>query len=120
MSAMAWAITTNRTLLWKYYDYDTCREVGKDYDGRICSSMGTREACEKVLQLASWIPSYDDWSFASGKWAEASFWSTHYPPAKNETRRKHPWHEDDVKHAGIDTDEGRIIDFGQLLGARLS
>ncbi len=116
MSTMAWAITTNRTVLWRYYDYETCHEVGKDYDSRICSSMGTRESCEKVLQLASWIPSYDDWSFASGKWMEVSFWSTHYPPAKNETRRKHPWHEEDVKHVGIDMDERRNLDFGQLLG----
>jgi len=116
LSAMAWAITTNRTLLWKYYDYDTCREVGKDYDHRICSRTGTQESCEEVLMLASWIPSYDDWSFVSGNWSEVSFWSTHYPPVNNETRRKHQWNEEDRKHAGIDRDERRLLDFGQLLG----
>ena len=116
LSAMAWAIATNRTLLWKYYDYDTCRQVGEGYDRRICTRTGTRESCEEHLNLAPWIPSYDSWSIVSGKWAEASFWSTHYPPAENETRRKHPWREEDRKQAGIDTDERRLLDFGQLLG----
>lgn len=116
LSAIAWAITTNRTLLWKYYDHDTCRQVGNDYDRRICSNTGTRKKCETLLQLASWIPSYDEWSFASGKWTEVSYWSTHYPPAKNVTTRKHPWHEDDRNHAGIDMDGRTLLDFGQLLG----
>jgi hypothetical protein len=116
LSAMAWSITTNRTLLWKYYDYDTCKQVGKQYDRRICSALGTRESCAQVLELHEWIPSYDDWSFVSGNWSETSFWSTHYPPTKIQTKRKHPWHEEDRKYAGIDKDVRPCLDFGQLLG----
>jgi hypothetical protein len=117
LNAFAWAIATNRTLLWKYYDYDTCQKVGKQYDRRICSQTKTRASCEHVLELADWIPSLDDWSFASGtNWSKVSFWSTHYPPAENETRKKHPWHERDTKYAGIDKDVRPLLDFGQLLG----
>lgn len=116
LTSMAWAIATNRTLLYKYYDYETCKMVGKGHDGRICSRTGTHESCQEVLELAEWIPSYDEWSFVAGNWSKVSYWSTHSPPTTNQTIKRHAWHEGDYKYAGIDTDERITLDFGQLLG----
>jgi len=116
MNNMAWAIATNRTLLWKYYDDKTCRAVGQHYAKSICYKTGTKEQCDEILHLAEWIPSFDEWFplLHLGSGAEAPYYSTHYPPTT--TNEKHPFYKDDVKHAGIDKSDIRLLNFGQLLG----
>ena len=58
---MIWAVVTNRTLLWKYYDSATCERVGKRYDSGICAFANNEVDCADLVDRASWLPSYDDW-----------------------------------------------------------
>jgi hypothetical protein len=62
LNALIWAIITNRTLLWKYYDRTTCERVGKGHDRGICLNANFEQDCAEFLSRASWLPSYDDWS----------------------------------------------------------
>ena len=62
INSLIWAIVTNRTLLWKYYDTSTCQRVGKGFDRAICLNANNEEDCAKILHRASWFPSYDEWS----------------------------------------------------------
>jgi hypothetical protein len=64
MNALQWAIVTNRTLLWKYWDQETCtRYDGGSYSHkRVCTNANSLTDCDQILRRADWIPSYDDWS----------------------------------------------------------
>lgn len=119
MNAVVWSMVTNRTLLWKYYDRDTCRKVGRKYDPSICLKTGEKQMCDTVLPLREWIPSYDKWAPLLGLSAptRVSYWSTHMP--RNGTVRSKAattWKEGDEKWAGIDLSREDVLDFGQLLG----
>lgn len=119
MNAMAWAIATNRTLLWKYYDEQACRAVGRKFAKNICFKTGTKDSCQKVLELANWIPSFDEWYplLHLGSGAEAPYYSTHMPPTNNATMdKRHPFRKKDAHHIRIDQNDIRFLDFGQLLG----
>lgn len=48
LNTMVWAVIHNRTVLWKY---DTT-----------APDTNTETDCQAILQRASWIPSYDEWS----------------------------------------------------------
>lgn len=66
-NSLIWAIVTNRTLLYKYYDKDTCEyhqsvQTQIWMDNRTCSALNTESDCEAVLERASWLPLYDEWS----------------------------------------------------------
>ena len=51
---------------------------------------GTKDSCQNVLELANWIPSFDEWHprLHLGSGAEAPYYSTHMPPTNNATRIK--------------------------------
>ena len=131
MNAMAWAIVTNRTLLWKYYDQGICSQLGREHSPGICLTTGTRETCEQILLLKNWIPSLDEWQVVIGrqhnnsKLVEAPFWSVHSTlTARNATLRKHPPDSNNTTRdaaaapaaVSIDVSETRLLHFGQLLG----
>eukprot|EP00547_Thalassionema_nitzschioides_P006976 CAMPEP_0194204608 /NCGR_PEP_ID=MMETSP0156-20130528/4079_1 /TAXON_ID=33649 /ORGANISM="Thalassionema nitzschioides, Strain L26-B" /LENGTH=540 /DNA_ID=CAMNT_0038930663 /DNA_START=227 /DNA_END=1849 /DNA_ORIENTATION=- len=65
---MKWAIITNQTLLWKYYDYSTCVEMESSdirYNGtsmKHCRHDTTEADCGRILRRATWIPSFDEWA----------------------------------------------------------
>jgi len=65
---MKWAIITNQTLLWKYYDYPTCVEMESSdirYNGTSmehCGHNTTEIDCDRILHRATWIPSFDEWA----------------------------------------------------------
>lgn len=61
-NSVLWAVLTNRTLLWKYYDKETCQEVGHGFDRMICFSANTEPDCAEVLERADFLPSYDYWA----------------------------------------------------------
>lgn len=72
-----YAIISNRTLLWKYYDSEACvgyheRARGK---GRSqldnCTVQGSIEDCSPMLELQNWLPSYDRWARRLGLAASA-------------------------------------------------
>jgi hypothetical protein len=62
MNALIFAIVTNRTLLWKYYDKETCEIGHKGYNSAPCKITNKLGDCEKILRRAEWIPSYDEWA----------------------------------------------------------
>jgi hypothetical protein len=62
MNALIVAIVTNRTLLWKYYDKETCEIGHKGYGSSPCKITNKLGDCEQILQRAEWIPSYDEWA----------------------------------------------------------
>lgn len=126
MNALVWAVVTNRTILWKYYDMETCQRVGRNYDRSICFKTGTQESCNGVLPLRDWIPSYDKWAPLLGLSypSEVSFWSTHSPiSASNSSKAFKVRKKRDEKAARIASEPSPIdlsteylLDFGQLLG----
>jgi hypothetical protein len=66
-NSIVWAMVTNRTLLYKYLDTETClyhQEVQTQiwHDPDICTAANRLQDCDKVLQRADWIPAYDEWS----------------------------------------------------------
>jgi hypothetical protein len=60
-----WGILTNRTVLWKYADYDTCMGLRTNFYYKFnknrCNVSGTVEDCGNFMTRAPWIPSYDEW-----------------------------------------------------------
>jgi len=60
MNNLITAIANNYTIFWKFYDVDACRATGTS--DHWCLGPNTIEKCHEVVNRASWIPSYDDWS----------------------------------------------------------
>jgi hypothetical protein len=63
MNDLMLAMATNRTMLWKYWDRESCLQLGSKYDQSVCrsSAMSTEEDCNGILRRASWMPSYTEW-----------------------------------------------------------
>lgn len=61
---MLWAVVTNRTLLWKYYDKESCELYAPKLhqDPIHCQVANRLEDCDAILERAPWIPSYDEWT----------------------------------------------------------
>jgi hypothetical protein len=55
----------NRTLLWKYLDQPLCSLLYKKFkfvnEAEQCTVNNTIHDCDRVLERAPWIPSYDEW-----------------------------------------------------------
>ena len=64
MNNLKWAIITNRTLLWKYWDEETCKNYNGDVKqfASVCDNANKVEDCDQILTRAGWLPSYDEWS----------------------------------------------------------
>jgi hypothetical protein len=60
--ALITAIAVNRTLLWKYYDKETCSHRGGSFNKDLCDSTNTEADCSGLVKRASWLPSYDEWA----------------------------------------------------------
>lgn len=63
------AFLTNRTILWRYWDRETCVQLGNNYDHEICvdgnrslSIDDPQQACGHIMSTALWMPRYEDWS----------------------------------------------------------
>ena len=57
------AIAHNYTIVWKFFDEETCRAVvGTQLDFKHCiHPVNSLETCGAVVERASWIASYDEW-----------------------------------------------------------
>ena len=65
MNGLLWAIATGRTFLWGQFDKEACLHMLADGDtwAEICeSNLNSRQDCAKILHLADWVPSWDEWS----------------------------------------------------------
>lgn len=59
------AIMTNRTLLWKDWDSETCRHAekyGRESRRKKLCALNNVDHCRQTLIKAPWIPMYDTWS----------------------------------------------------------
>ena len=114
MNSLIWAVITNRTLLWKYYDRDTCQVVGRMYASGICQAANHETDCRSVLKRAEWLPGLDEWklSYNLSTPVPLSYWTTH--PAQPQHRLWFPGAE---HHAGLAVSTPlRFVDFPQMLG----
>ena len=57
---LLWAILTNRTVLWKYWDQESCLAYSHYHKG-LCKAANTQDDCAKILDRAPWMASYDEW-----------------------------------------------------------
>jgi hypothetical protein len=134
-NSVVWAVITNRTVLWKYYDKRACQRLGSKYSRRICEAANTEADCAKVLDRASWIPSYDQWwrpiremtsSLSSSQNAsnttrtsgilEVSYWSTY-----DKLPHHRLWYDGAEALAGLaDTITAPVVVYGQMLGQEAS
>jgi len=127
LNAMFWGIVSNRTVLWHYYDKETCQDIGAAHNPKLCDMVETEEYCSQILQRADWIPSAEKWTRTLNLSSPelASWWSTHLPPRKDKTtgelidnrskfiKKRHPWHDGDEKYTGIDVYSQRVLRAGQ-------
>jgi hypothetical protein len=60
-TSVYWSIVTNRTMLYKYWDRETCYRYGSMYSLAICREANTDRDCDKILARAPWIPSFAEW-----------------------------------------------------------
>ncbi|GKY94345.1 hypothetical protein MPSEU_000400400 [Mayamaea pseudoterrestris] len=60
-NGILWSILTNRTVLYKYWDQETCLKHGQNIHKHICKMANTEADCAQVLVRAPWIASYDEW-----------------------------------------------------------
>jgi len=95
LTGMMWSILTNRTMLYKYWDHETCDQYGAEFSLSICESANTVAGCDAILSRAPWIPSYDEWkdlletSFDRPlEPLELPFYSTHPTSVVNS---RYPW-----------------------------
>ena len=125
LNGMFWAMVSNRTLLWHYYDRETCLDIGRAHDPHLCDLVGTEKACQEILERADWIASAQDWNrtLRLPPVELAHWWSTHLPPSKKNgiridrrnsfLRKRHPWQEGDEKFFGLDNYTQRVLRIGQ-------
>jgi hypothetical protein len=99
-----WAILTNRTMLWKYWDQESCLKYGRHYSKGICLAANAVDDCTEILLRAPWIPAYDEWAqkLNLAEPYEFAFHSTHPKSIVNE---KFPWNDGDEKLYGADDEK---------------
>lgn len=142
---LLWAIVTNRTVLWKYYDRETCMASQSMYAGggggevkgkpaiamtdldMICQAANMVHECDEVLQRASWIPSYDEWAnrLELSDPLLLNFWTTRPPPAQRQRRRpastnengQPAWLPSYVNFTGVDSrTDWPVVSFPVMFG----
>lgn len=113
-NTVIWAVVTNRTILWKYYDKETCQIFGRQYNPNICKAANTEKDCRKILERAPWIPSFDQWwsRFDLKRPELMSLWSFHEKLPKHKR-----WNDGDEKYQGLaDTTKSQTVAIAQMLG----
>ncbi|CAB9500983.1 expressed unknown protein [Seminavis robusta] len=132
MNSFLWSILTNRTILWQYWDKDTCKKYGKHYDSRICTFANKITDCDTFLDREPWMTSYQQWKQEHPSLADTllvrikklSYWTTHSPYSKP-GRGFLPYQNSskDTQHQlGIDARSNQypIVVFPQMLGKTTS
>ena len=92
LNSLLWSIITNRTVVYQYYDGDTCRQhqaaqTGVQNSSRDCLADNPQSMCERVLDRADWIPSFQElaprlhWNstYLSESVSVVDYWKIHHP-----------------------------------------
>jgi hypothetical protein len=103
-----WAVVTNRTFLWKYFDKEECKNKNRIFHSATktrCKAINRVEDCDQVLRRAHWLPSYDEWApkLSLGEPERLHYWSTRPPEGLARGLKKPlPWKPEYVKEVGVD------------------
>jgi hypothetical protein len=64
LNHLVWAIITDRVFLWGYWDKNACltESAGGNLDSWCSEMVNSVADCKEILKLASWVPSWDEWS----------------------------------------------------------
>lgn len=115
INAFVWAVVTNRTLLWKYYDRTTCLALGANHDPSICASANTEPECARVLTRSQWIASYEEWT-STLQLGNATLVPYTKTKLNLQWRLRENRTDSSTDERTIDRIADRLIDIGQLLG----
>lgn len=106
-NSLIWAVVTNRTLLWKYYDEATCQRAGQKFSQAICRAANTEQDCATVLHRRVWLPSYHKWQtqLNLSDIKSLPMWSTTEPKKAKK------------KISGlVDTSPYQVVEFAPMVG----
>jgi hypothetical protein len=115
INAFVWAVVTNRTLLWKYYDRTTCLAQGTNHDLSICASSNTEPECAQVLTRSQWIASSEEWT-STLQLGNATLVPYTKTKINLQWRLRENRTDSLPDQRTIDLIADRLIDIGQLLG----
>ena len=113
---MLWSMLTNRTLLWKYYDAESCYRYGSCCNARVCRTANVLADCDPILTRAQWIPSYDEWQarLHLPEPVELPYYTTH-PPEMHDTLL--PWgpgNDESVQGVDVLHNDTAVVVFPQM------
>ena len=117
------AILTNRTVLWKYWDRETCLRIGNSYDLNVCQTVEWNKVrdCDKVLERVFWLPSYNEWSSRLNLSKPVH---VRFSPGKRRSQYRAggswvPWDDKATGRSGPSPD-WQVVEFQPLVGAQKS
>ena len=107
---------TNRTMLWKYYDGETCSLYGSCCARFPCLDANVREVCDPILQRASWIPSYDEWHerLHLPEPLELPYYTTHPPEMSDQPLPWGPGNDESVQGIDVLQKDTILVAFPQM------
>jgi hypothetical protein len=116
LSSAYWSIVTNRTMLFKYWDRETCFKYGSMYSLAICREANAVRDCDAILARAPWIPHLDDWRHELNlprDPVDLPFYATHPEQIVN---HRYPWgpgNDNDVRGVDVRYDSIPLVMFSQ-------
>jgi hypothetical protein len=132
LNSIIWAIVTNRTILFKYYDSETCvyhqqAQAQIWHDPEICNAVHGEKDCKKVLRRAEWVPTFSYWSKTitelkkknlSDAVTIVDYWSTRsYDQAARWERIRFPALNTTVPiQYKLDEMREKVVDFPEIVG----
>ena len=124
-----WAIVTNRTLVWDYWNKKNCKKYIGYFDGNVCANANTVRDCDKVMERKGWVPYYRNWRSRIERPHELSYWATNLNNSRGKLFKKRGSKAGDeihvaVDHVGVDNVENyrpgkfQTVIFPQTVGRR--
>jgi hypothetical protein len=120
-NGLLWAVVTNRTYLWKYFDHEACLASPKGPDGKEffnCSTTNRVEDCDTILERAAWLPSYDEWApkLSLGEPRRLHYWSTRPKAIPWYATQGNPWKPEYANETGVDArNDWQVVTFPRMV-----
>jgi hypothetical protein len=118
-NGLLWAVVTNRTYLWKYFDRETCLASGQDGNHLFnCNATNRVEDCDTILERAAWLPSYDEWApkLSLGEPQRLHYWSTRPKRLPWYVTQGNPWKPEYVSETGVDArNDWQVVTFPPMI-----
>jgi hypothetical protein len=120
-NGLLWAVVTNRTYLWKYFDSEACLASPKGPDGKEffnCSTTNRVEDCDAILERAAWLPSYDEWApkLSLDEPRGLHYWSTRPQTLPWYVTQGYPWKPEYANETGVDARiDWQVVTFPRMV-----